>query len=685
MSRETDSSPYPQDGGRGGGSAYPSGTPPYGSRNQQPPAPPTGDSAPEEPRTETTLTTRVKINIPGSRPIPPVVVRTPVNGATEGGSPSPAASGADESTATTAMPPGWDFPGQNAAPSAPPAPAAPEQEPPIDTTSDWFAPRRGNQSGRAGDSSETTGQRRLPPQQPSVPQPPAQTGPAPQQPQQQIPYLTEQPRPGGQPSPPQPPKGPLPGQRLTGTVPGGLPGPHSGLYGPGGPGAQGGPGAPGGPGPLGGPGGQDAGSGPATEPFPVYRPEDDAPMGPGGSFGASGTSGPTTGPMTGDMVPPLPRKQQSESPFQTQGAGAGYGGGGAPTSSDTLVSGIPAVKPPVPRMPDTSDADDDYRYADEGDSGPAPRGRSKVILAVAGLVVAGGIAYGAGLLLDHADVPNGTTVLGVDIGGKSKDQAVRTLDGALNKRISGPIVLDVGGQRKNLLPSVAGLGIDTAETVRGVAHRDYNPVSVISSLFGGTREAPATFKIDDDKLKAALDSLGGTSTNRSDGMVKFVAGKPVGVPGKPGKAVDAGSAAGQVRQAYIERARTGADKPVVVRSTEQQPKVTQAEIDRAIQKLGTPAMSGLVTVQVGGVSVPFSPEKSLSKFLTLKPTPDGKLVYHFDLAVLKELYGGAFDGVLLERGNGTKTAVTPQDVASAIQPELRKTGPKTAVVENVAQ
>ncbi|MFD6941093.1 hypothetical protein ACFWAP_33710, partial [Streptomyces goshikiensis] len=30
------------------------------------------------PKTETTLTTRIRINIPGSRPIPPVVVRKPV-------------------------------------------------------------------------------------------------------------------------------------------------------------------------------------------------------------------------------------------------------------------------------------------------------------------------------------------------------------------------------------------------------------------------------------------------------------------------------------------------------------------------------------------------------------------------------------------------------------------------------
>lgn len=83
MSRETDSSSSgPQ--GRGA-AAYPSGTPPYGSPAQGAasgdagPTPPGDQSAPESPKTETTLTTRIRINIPGSRPIPPVVMRTPMS------------------------------------------------------------------------------------------------------------------------------------------------------------------------------------------------------------------------------------------------------------------------------------------------------------------------------------------------------------------------------------------------------------------------------------------------------------------------------------------------------------------------------------------------------------------------------------------------------------------------------
>ncbi|EHN77943.1 hypothetical protein SMCF_2527, partial [Streptomyces coelicoflavus ZG0656] len=78
MSRETDSSSSGPHGR--GGAAYPSGTPPYGTPTASDAGADAGRSAtrPEERKTETTLTTRIRINIPGSRPIPPVVVRKPV-------------------------------------------------------------------------------------------------------------------------------------------------------------------------------------------------------------------------------------------------------------------------------------------------------------------------------------------------------------------------------------------------------------------------------------------------------------------------------------------------------------------------------------------------------------------------------------------------------------------------------
>ncbi|MEU0477198.1 hypothetical protein ABZ333_32965, partial [Streptomyces olivaceus] len=147
MSRETDS---PSSGPHGrGGAAYPSGTPPYGTPTASDAGADAGRSAarPEERKTETTLTTRIRINIPGSRPIPPVVVRKPVGDA-EGAADDGRETKAAERPATA---PSASAPAAASAPEAPAEPAAPAGDKP---TSDWFAPRKsgpgkGTQGGGA--------------------------------------------------------------------------------------------------------------------------------------------------------------------------------------------------------------------------------------------------------------------------------------------------------------------------------------------------------------------------------------------------------------------------------------------------------------------------------------------------------------------------------------------------------
>ncbi|OEV14046.1 hypothetical protein AN218_01060, partial [Streptomyces nanshensis] len=99
MSRETDRSSSGPQGGRGG-SPYPPGAGPYGtgtsgdSADSQETAPSDAQRRPEDRKTETTLTTRIRINIPGSRPIPPVVMRTPVADGETGAGTSEAVDGA---------------------------------------------------------------------------------------------------------------------------------------------------------------------------------------------------------------------------------------------------------------------------------------------------------------------------------------------------------------------------------------------------------------------------------------------------------------------------------------------------------------------------------------------------------------------------------------------------------------
>ncbi|MFD3451865.1 hypothetical protein ACFWVC_06750 [Streptomyces sp. NPDC058691] len=689
MSRETDR-PSPGHQGRGG-AAYPSGTPPYGTRPfpslhpQEGPrdeAPADGETpaapAAGEPRTETTLTTRVRINIPGSRPIPPVVVRTTVDGAAEGEATASPAAGP---SAEPAQPPaGWTAGGDNGAlgagqpePSPAPAPAA-EPEAPAQgakPTSDWFAPRKAAPAPQAPEAA---------PPAPAPAPGPAQDFAAPEitQPLQ----LGDLPsRPTGQDRGPGRPGGP--------GAPGGAPRPGipyltDGPMGPGGPGVPGprpfpgqaGPGGPGGPGGFGDPAGPGA----------------PAPGGPGTPFrGFQPPAGPTAGPVTGDMrIPPAgpagaPHGAPSPSPFPTA-----FPPPGERLSGDTVVSGIPAVPPGGPQVtrPVPAAGGDAYHFQEDDEPAAKPKGRSKLILAGVAVVVLLGIAYTAGLLMDHSDVPAGTTVYGVEIGGKSKDEAAAALDAELGPRKNTAITVTVGDQTRKLKPSAAGLVLDTDATVRDVAHRDYNPVTVIGSLFGGTRDVDPVVDTDKDKLRAQLeklsDGLGGAG---SEGKVTFVSGKAVAVAGKPHQAIDVAGSVDKVTAAYGTQIATGKPGLVTLAATTVEPKVTQAALDEAVKGFGKTAMSGFVYVKAGGgAPVPFSPERSLSEILSMVPDKDGNLTPYIDTKVLKGLYGGAFDGVLVTRGDGSKTAVTPQDVASAMLPALRTDDPskKTVTVEGTS-
>ncbi|WP_372409347.1 hypothetical protein [Streptomyces luteireticuli] len=345
-------------------------------------------------------------------------------------------------------------------------------------------------------------------------------------------------------------------------------------------------------------------------------------------------------------------------------------GGGSAVPKPPVAQGAPSGVPKPAAKPAPKAA---------AKAAPKKKGRSKVVLLAGGVIVLAGVAYGAGLVMNHSDVPQGTTVLGVDIGGSSKEQAVQKLDAKLGDRANAPLKVTIAGKQAELKPSVAGLSIDTQETVRSVSGRDYNPVTVVGSLVGSSRTAEPTVIVDEEKVAAALKALSGEAGGAKDGTILFKPGKAVAVYGKPYQGIDTGKAVKAVADAYRARAESGTAAPVALPSANQQPKVDNAEVDRMMEEFAKPAMSGRVTIQTDPFhSIPFGPDISLPKILSVKEV-NGKLVESYNLDVLKSLYGSKFNGVLIERGNGTKTPVTPQDVAGALGKALRGKTPAERV------
>ncbi|MFD8738060.1 hypothetical protein ACFV06_24550 [Streptomyces sp. NPDC059618] len=708
MSRETDSSSSGPNGR--GGAAYPSGTPPYGTPAASENGADTGRSAAgrptEERKTETTLTTRIRINIPGSRPIPPVVVRTPV--ADADASPE----GGDGTQTGTPAPQGMSSPaGATASVPAPSAPAAAPVEPQApaeEKTSDWFAPRKAGappKGAQGGGSTNGAG----------IPGASAPAGTAPSAPAAGTPGT-------GRPAP-STGAGPL-------GITGGRPGGANGAPLPGATGA-----GPVAPGHGGGTGSFDvSGALRDTGSFPAIGPSggSGAPAGSGeprrddlpyfSENGGGGPAGPTSGPTTGDgpLRPPAgPGAAPGSLAAQpgpaggNRGTGRGYpaagtgtrgglsgglsddtailtpqkpapdpgpGGYGAPAenvSGHTLTSGMPVVSP-------------SHNFAYEGERNDGPRshtppklpepvrqpaapakpakkkGRNKPALLGALVVVLAGGAYGAGLLMNHSDVPKGTTVLGVDIGGGTRDDAVKKLDAALGDRTDKPLTLSVDGDTVQLRPDQAGLQLDDQATVRAAAGSDYNPISVIGSLFGEGRVVDPVMPVDKEKLQAALERAASTSGSANDGTIKFQPGKAVAVYGKVGKGIDVGPSLQAVQDAYRAQVESGTATPVKVATTTRQPTISKAEVDRKMSTFATVAMSATIVIRTDAShAIPFSPQKSIWKFLSVRPV-QGKLVEHYDLNVLQSLYGHAFDGVTITKGDGSQKAVSPEDVASAI-------------------
>ncbi|MFF3242613.1 hypothetical protein ACFYWY_02505 [Streptomyces sp. NPDC002870] len=741
MSRETDSSSSgPQ--GRGG-AAYPSGTPPYGSR-QYPSLHPTQDAPdeagaapepqPDEPRTETTLTTRIRINIPGSRPIPPVVMRTPmsdVSATSSGGSSGTSSDGPSggrdsERTGSTPRP--------DVAQDAAAKPQA-EEKP---ATSDWFAPRKSSGTNGAGLSASAAAGG------PSAPVPTPAPGPGPGAANgggsgAGLPYLSDSsqsgssqsgraqggpgaPRPysalndlaanadgtasattgfapGNETPPPgvRPPAGPT-----AGPVTGGMPIQPR----PGGQGGPGGPGAPGhGVGSPAGPGQGPAGPGPGAPGVPgvpgqgpgsgAPRMSDDTavltPQNPAGP-----APDPAVGHVSGDTltsgIPVVPPEHRSPSPFPPLGVpqqGPGTGPNPllqfpAPVDEGDFSApefpGGPGGGPGGPVVPAPRPAA--ARPAPAPRSAPAKKGRSKLVLAGVGVVALLGVAYGAGLLMNHSDVPKSTTVLGVDIGGGTKEDAVSKLDGALGERAATPLQLTVGGKKEQLAPDKAGLSLDSQETVRKAAGSDYNPVSVIGSLFGAERVAEPVILVDEEKLGVALTDLAGVSGSATEGTIKFEPGKAVAIPGKAGQSLDVGRSMISVKDAYRAQVETGRPNIVELPVATREPTISQAELDRAMKEFAEPAMSGLITITAGGKQIQFGPAKSLPKILSMKAI-DGRLVEVYNKKAIDELLDGVFDGVLITKGDGKKHQLSADDVAQAMGTALRGKTPaeRTATIE----
>ncbi|MFP3986647.1 VanW family protein [Streptomyces sp. E11-3] len=299
--------------------------------------------------------------------------------------------------------------------------------------------------------------------------------------------------------------------------------------------------------------------------------------------------------------------------------------------------------------------------------------------------------YGVGLLLDGDDIPSGTRVRGVDIGGMDRAEARAALDKAADGAWSKPVPVRMGDEDGTVDVRAAGFSVDTGKTVDRAARAGSDPVTVIGRLLTrGDRDIDPVTRVDEDTAHAALTKTAKTYDRPlRNGAISFEKGKPVPVRARDGQRLDTDGALTALRSAYP----VAEDAPVELPVRRTSPRVPAAEVTRAMREFATPAMSAPVTLTVRGKPVEISPA-TLGAHLTMKadkesgrlrPELDSKALLR-DPALARPLAQATGSGpvpaklrldgerVVVDSDGEPGHKVTAKALGSAVLPLLTKSG-----------
>jgi vancomycin resistance protein YoaR len=326
-----------------------------------------------------------------------------------------------------------------------------------------------------------------------------------------------------------------------------------------------------------------------------------------------------------------------------------------------------------------------------GDGPDAPRSRRRVAVFVT-LAGVGAVAllWVAAWFLAGAGVAPGTSVLGVDIGGMSRDAAEQRLRTSLGARAERPVQVSVGGREADLTPGPAGIRFDAEATVANAGGRDWRPTRLLAAFFGADQVDPVV-TVDRGKFDPAVTAAArGVERPAREGGITFTGTSAEPVAPVSGTMVDRAAAAAAVETAFL-RSRG----PIVLPMQPVQPRIGRDEVERAMREFAEPALSGPVTVTAGGKSVRI-PTRRLAPALSVRPGDDGRLVPVVDGEVLSaairrldrtfeqppkdatiKIVGGRPQVVAGEDGR----TVDPAKLAAGVLPALTSTDDREVEVE----
>ncbi len=280
-----------------------------------------------------------------------------------------------------------------------------------------------------------------------------------------------------------------------------------------------------------------------------------------------------------------------------------------------------------------------------------------------------GVYVGAAYALADR-VPFNTTAAGVDIGGRSAEEAVALLEEEVGPRALAPVEVSVGEDVGSLDPVVAGLTLDLPATVGSVTGLSLEPARMWRHVVGAGRLRLVT-DADDAALAAALTRVGDSfDVEPVEGDVTFPGGIPTRVDPLEGREVDVPGAAAAVRSMWL-----ATDGPVPLPADTRSVTVGEADVEAGMV-LAQAAVAEPLVVVVGDREVALGPE-AFGPTLAMDPAADGTLALGVDGAGLRAVTLAADPG--LEQAPADAQVVLAGGVPTVVPGALGRSLPEDAL------
>ena len=261
-----------------------------------------------------------------------------------------------------------------------------------------------------------------------------------------------------------------------------------------------------------------------------------------------------------------------------------------------------------------------------------------VLLLVAGLLILIGGAYVAAYAYAADNVPRGTTVAGVDIGGRSAAAAEGALRSGLADRAAAPIRVSAGDSSRLVDPDEAGLSVDYDATIAAAGGGRSWDLGRLWDYYTGGQELDPVVDFDGVSMQALLTDLQAEAgASPTEGAVAFVDGQVRTVEPKSGQSFDPEAAGTLIQEAFLSD-----DPKALIQLTPQQPVIDEAAVQLALDEFANPAVSASVTLDFGGTTVRLRPAE-FTPALSMK-ADGGVLVPQLDKAKLRKLINAGLGG-----------------------------------------